>query len=82
MNILLGAFSAGLWIIPVGLLIAAIWSAYRGIRSSQSNSTTQGPHGTIDNTGNVPYLRTGGGVFSIIFFLAAIASAIWMLVEK
>lgn len=71
---LLSAFGGGLWIIPVGLLLAAAWSAYRGVRSSNSNSTTQIPGGTLDNTGNVPYLKTGGGAFSIIFLLAAIVS--------
>lgn len=71
---LLSAFGGGLWIIPVGFLLAALYSAYRGYRSSKSNSTTQTPGGTIDNTGNVSYLKTGGGLFSLIFLAAALVS--------
>lgn len=47
------------WIIPFGLILAGAWSGYRGYLSSKSNSTTQLPDGTIvDNTGNVPMVKT------------------------
>lgn len=70
------------WFIPIGCLLAAIFSAWKGYRASKSNSTTQTPGGTIDNTGNVSYLKTGGGKLSIIFLLAAIIITIAMNSEK
>lgn len=79
---LLSAFGGGLWIIPLGLLLASIWSAYRGYRSSKSNSTTQVPGGIINNTGNVPFYKTGGGAFSIILFLALIVVCILMYSDR
>lgn len=64
---LLSAFAGGLWIIPVGLLAAAAFSAYRGYKTSP----VQGG-----------YFKTGGGWFSLILGLAAIGSAIWMYSER
>lgn len=50
------------WIIPFGLILAGIWSIYRGYLSSKSNSTTQIGTGVgsrvEDNTGNVPLIKT------------------------
>ena len=79
---LLSAFGGGLWIIPLLLILASAWSAYRGYRSSKSNSTTQTRSGTIDNTGNVSFLKTSGGVFSLIFLAAAIIVTILMINDR
>ena len=80
---LLSALGGGLWIIPVGLFVAAIYSAVRGYRSSKSNSTQQLPGGGYkDNTGNVPFYKTGGGVFSIILFVVGVIFLIWMINER
>lgn len=76
---LLSAFGGGLWIIPVGLFLAAAWSAYRGYKSSKSNSTTQFTKG---DTGNVPFHKTSGGVMSIILTVIAIIVTIWMYNDR
>lgn len=79
---LLALFPEQYWI-PIGLLVAAIWSAIRGIRASKSGSTQQIPGGgTVSSNKNVSYFKTGGGVFSIIFLLAAIGAFIWMYSER
>lgn len=47
------------WIIPFGLMLAGVWSIYRGYLSSKSNSTITYPDGRVeDNTGNVPLVKT------------------------
>lgn len=72
----------GLWIIPLGLFLAAAWSAYRAIRSIQSGGTKQLPDGTWVDAGNVGWFETGGGIFCVIFLAAAIGSFIWMRRER
>lgn len=80
---LLSAFGGGLWIIPVGLFLAAAWSAYRGYRSSKSGSTYQDKSGRqIESSDNVPFYKTGGGVFSIILTLALIVVIILMINDR
>lgn len=80
---LLGAFSGGLWLIPLGLLIAAVWSAYRGIKYSNSGSQQQTPGGgQTYSDKNVPFHKTGAGLFSIILFVLFIGAVIWMINEK
>jgi hypothetical protein len=80
---LLSSFGGGLWIIPVGLFLAAAYSAYRGYLSSKSNSVQQLPGGGYkENTGNVPFYKTGGGVFCIGFTLALIGVIIWMIRDR
>jgi len=78
---LLAIFPEQYWI-PIGLLAAALWSFYRGYRSSKSNSTTQVPGGIINNTGNVPFVKTSGAIFGFIFLAAAIASFAWMYSDR
>lgn len=60
-------------IIPIGLFIAACWSTYRGIKASKSGSV---------GGGNVPFYKTGGGVFAIILFAATIGVIIWMVNDR
>jgi len=80
---LLSALGGGLWIIPAGLLLASLWSFYRGYRSSKSNSTQDmGIGGIKDNTGNVPIWQTSGFVFGCGFLIASIGSYLWMMSEK
>lgn len=80
---LLSVFGGGLWIIPVGLFLAAAWSAYRGYRSSKSNSTVQLPGGGYkDNTGNVPFLKTAGGKFSVALTIVLIIVIVLMVNDK
>lgn len=70
---LLSAFGGGLWIIPVVLGIAAIYSAMRAINSMKSGSTSGA---------KVKWFDTGGGWFSVILAAACIGSIIWMINDK
>jgi hypothetical protein len=80
---LLSAFGGGLFIIPVGLFLAAIWSFYRGIKQWRSGSTWTTDDG-VQHTSNkrVGFFTVGATIFGIIFLLAAIGSAIWMYSER
>jgi len=72
-----------IWIIPVGLLLAAAYSAYRGLRSAHSGSTIPGPNGgIIESTQNVHFYETAGGLFFFGFLLAAIGTFYFMWREK
>lgn len=79
---LLSAFGGGLWLIPLGLLIGAVWSAYRGIKYSSSGSQQQTGGGQTYSDKNVPFHKTGAGLFSIILFVLFIGAVIWMISEK
>lgn len=81
---ILSAFGGGLWIIPIGLFLAACWSAYRGYRSSKSGShyQDQATGKWVDTPGNIPFVKTGGGLFSIIFLAAAVISALLMWADR
>lgn len=82
MYLLQSMFAGGLWIIPLITFLGALWSFYRGYRSSKSNSTTQTPSGTIDNTGNVPIYKTGGFLFGVILIIATVGILLLMNSEK
>lgn len=80
---LLAAFSGGLFLIPLLLLAGASYSAYRGYRASKSGSFIQHPDGTrAESNINVPFYKTGGGVFSIILFAVLIVVIILMVNDK
>lgn len=79
---LLSAFGGGLIIIPLLTFIGAIICGVLGLKASKSNSTTQTPGGTIDNTGNVAWYKTGYGVFSIILTVVTGVIVIWMYNER
>lgn len=70
---LLSAFGGGLWIIPVGLGLAAIYSATRAYRSMKSGSTTGG---------SVGWFNTGGGWFAVILAAAAVGSFLLINSDK
>lgn len=81
---LLSVFGGGLWLIPVGLFLAAAWSAYRGIRASKSGSRRQNTATGewIETPGNEPFYNTGGGLLSIILFAVLIVVIILMVNDK
>lgn len=80
---LLSAFAGGLWIIPLLTITGAIFFGYKGYRASRSGSTVQNRDGsTTESTVNVPFYKTGYGVFCIILVLATIAIIIIMNNEK
>lgn len=82
MNTLLSIFSGGLWLIPLLTLTGTAIFGYKGYKASKSNSTQQTPSGTKDNTGNVPFYKTGFGILSILCFLATIAIVLLMVGDR
>ncbi len=80
----MSAFAGGLWIIPVGLFLAAIWSFYRGFKQYQSGSGGyQGnPPKWVESDEKVPLFSIGAIWFGIIFLACAISSVLWMYLEK
>ena len=70
--------SGGLWIIPLICLIGGIIFLMQAYAASKSDSTTQVGGTVLDNTGNVPFYKTGQFVFAIILFLAAIGTYLWI----
>lgn len=80
---LLSALGGGLWIIPVGLLLASIWSFYRGYTQWQSGSQWTDDNGVHHTSKEkVPFFSVGATIFGIILLAAAIGSFIWMQLEK
>ncbi len=73
--------------VPIACFSAALWSLYRAIKSSRSNSTTQVGLGssnvrTLDNTGNVPWYKTPQFIFACIFTAAGIISVFMLIADK
>ena len=79
---LLSIFSGGLWFIPLLTLAGSLLFGYKGYKASKSNSTQQSGTVTNDNTGNVPFLKTGYGIFSIILAVATVVIIIAMNGDK
>lgn len=80
---LLSAFGGGLFIIPIGLFLAAVYSFYRGVKQSKSGSLEDGGGGSsVESNTNVPFWKCTGTVFGYIFLAFAIGSAIKMWLDK
>ena len=80
---LLSAFGGGLFIIPIGLFLAAVYSFYRGYKQSKSGSLyNPGDGSSVDSNINVPFWKCTGTVFGYIFLAAAAASAYLMWLDK
>lgn len=73
---ILSAFAGGLWIIPLGLLLAALYSFYRGYKQSKSGSLSG--LAAVSSDENVPFWKCGATVFGYILLAAAIGAYIWM----
>lgn len=81
---LLSALGGGLWIIPLGLFLASMYSFYRGLQQWKSGSA--GYEGfpvkwTTDGK-RVNFFTIGATVFGLIFLACAIGSFVWMQLEK
>lgn len=75
--------SGGLWVIPILLFLFALWSIYRGYKSSKSNSTTQVGSGTRgvridDNTGNVSIVHTPQFWIGVALIVFGVIAWIWI----
>lgn len=80
---LLSAFGGGLFIIPIGLFLAAVYSFYRGVKQSKSGSLEDGGGGSsVESKKNVSFWVCTATVFGYIFLAAAIASAYLMWLDK
>lgn len=79
---LLSVFGGGLWIIILIGVIGTSIAAYFGLRSSRSGSQQQTPGGQVYSDKNIPFYKTGGGVFAIILFIATIVAVIVMINDK
>lgn len=83
---LLSALGGGLFIIPLGLFLASLWSFYRGYKQWKSGSggykKVGGVERWVESDDRVSYLSVGATVFGIILLACAIGSFIWMQLEK
>ena len=84
---LLSASGGGLWIIPLGLFLASVWSFYRGYTQWKSGSKwwgkdERGVAKQFTSDEKVAYFSVGATIFGIGLLLAAIGSFIWMHLEK
>ena len=81
---LLGAFSSGLWIIPLGLFLGSAWSAYRTYIQWKSGSGGYegNPPKWVESDEKVPLTSIGAFWFAVILLACAIGSVIWMNAEK
>lgn len=78
-------WAEGLWIIPVGLLLASAWSFYRAYRASKSGSNPYDASGKLRRdieTGNVPIYKVNAFKFAVVFLVAAIAVLIMVNANK
>lgn len=73
--------SGGLWIIPLGLLLACLWTLYRANKASKSGSIVGGSYSDPiirDGGGNLPIYKTAQFKFAVILFIAFIVTVIWI----
>ena len=74
--------------IPIGFLVAAIISFYKGNKQwkSGTTTTTMDPRGgkvtRTDSSKRMPWTSIGANIFGLIFLALAICSFIWMQLEK
>jgi len=83
----MSAFAGGLWIIPLGLFLASIWSFYRGIKQWKSGSggyvnDKNGVPRWVESDERVAFWSVGANWFGVIFLACAIGSTIFMYLEK
>lgn len=76
---LLSAFGGGLFVIPVGLFLAALYSFYRGYKQSKGGSLEDsGGGGTRESDINISFWKCPATVFGYIFLAASIIVALVM----
>jgi hypothetical protein len=80
---LLSAFGGGLFLIPLGLLLGALYSFYRGYKQSKSGSLEDsGGGGTRESDINIPFWRCPATIYGYAFLIAAVASALMMWSDR
>lgn len=73
---LLSIWADGLWLIPVLLFGAAIYSGYRAYKGSKSGSYVG--RNSESSSINVPFYKTTAFKFGVAFLVAAIVVVIWV----
>lgn len=84
---LLSALGGGLFIIPLGFLLASLWSFYRSYTQWKSGSggyekDSRGVDVWVESDEKVPFFSIGATWFGIILLGCAIGSFVWMQLEK
>lgn len=81
---LLSALGGGLFIIPLLLLLAGLWSLYRGYKQWKSGSGgyVGNPPRWVESDEKVGLTTIGAFWFAVILIASAIGSFIWMQLEK
>ena len=84
---LLSALGGGLFVIPLGLLLASIFSFYKGVKQWKSGSTWDEDLGMgklvkHESDERVGFFSVGANVFGAILLVAAIVSFVIMLGDK
>ena len=84
---LLSVLGGGLFIIPLGFLLASIFSFYKGVKQWQSGSTWDEDLGMgklvkHESDEKVAFFSIGANVFGLCFLIAAIVSFVVMLGDK
>lgn len=84
MNNLLSVFGGGLFIIPLGFFLGAVWTLYRAYKASKSQPMEYDATGKLipSKGGNVPIHKTTQFVYFSILLAAAIGSALLMISDK
>lgn len=84
---LLSALGGGLWIIPLGLFLASVWSFYRGWMQWKSGSgwwgkDEKGVSKWFESDERVNWFSIGANVFGIALFGLSVLSLILMISER
>lgn len=81
---LLSWLGGGLWIIPLITTIGTLWFGVLGYKSSKSGSgyNDQSTGKWVDTPGNIPFLKTGYGKFSVALGIATIVILILMFSDR
>lgn len=85
---LLSALGGGLWLIPVGFLIASVISFYKGYKQWTSGTITRnvprygGPVTETESKKRMSWFSIGANIFGLIFLGLAIGSFLLMNADK
>lgn len=73
-------FGGGLWFIPAALILAALYSFYRGYKQSKSGSVYG--QNSFESDENVSFWKCPATIFGYIFTAALVISYFVMLSDK
>ena len=79
---LLSALGGGLWLIPLVLFIAGIYSAYKAYKQRESGFTQQTLKGNITGKEKVPYIKIGAFWYAVVLISVSVVVFLIMQNEK